>query len=94
MNCRLILSVGKAFTALKWTLRRRFIDDTPMESSKVAYYTPMPHLRFLTGDLASLDVENLFTNVPVQKTIEIIIDNVYNPPTIQPPNIPKEILEE
>ena len=36
-------------TPLKWTLRRRFIDVTPVESSKVAYYTPMPHLRFLTG---------------------------------------------
>ena len=28
-------------TPLKWTIRRRFIDVTPMESSKVAYYTPM-----------------------------------------------------
>ena len=33
---------------LKWTLRRRFIDVTPTESSKVAYYTPMPRLWFLT----------------------------------------------
>ena len=30
----------------KWTLRRRFIDVTPMESSKVAYYTHMPCLWF------------------------------------------------
>ena len=36
-------------TPLKWTLRRRFIDVAPMESSKVAYYTPMPRLWFLTG---------------------------------------------
>ena len=28
-------------TPLKWTIRRRFIDVTPVESSKVAYYTPM-----------------------------------------------------
>ena len=28
-------------TPLQWTLRRRFIDVTPMESSKIAYYTPM-----------------------------------------------------
>ena len=34
---------------LKLTLRRRFIDVAPMESSKVAYYTPMPRLWFLTG---------------------------------------------
>ena len=27
---------------------------------------------------ASVDVESLFTNVPVHKTIEIIIENVYN----------------
>ena len=32
----------------KWTLLRRFIDVT-MESSKVAYYKPMPRLWFLTG---------------------------------------------
>ena len=31
------------------SIRRRFIDVTPMESSKVAYYTPMPRLWFLTG---------------------------------------------
>ena len=30
------------------------------------------------GVLASLDVESLFCNVPVNKTIDIIIENVYN----------------
>ena len=30
-------------------IRRRFIDVTSMESPKVAYYTPMPRLWFLTG---------------------------------------------
>ena len=39
---------------LKWTLRRRFIDVTPMESSNVAYYTPMPRLWFLTGKYETL----------------------------------------
>ena len=34
--------------------------------------------------LASLDVENLFTNVPVNKTIDIILNNIYNN-TSQPP---------
>ena len=32
------------------SIRWRFIDVTPMESSKVAYYTPMPRLGFLTGE--------------------------------------------
>ena len=27
---------------LKWTLHQRFMDVTPMELSKVTYYTPMP----------------------------------------------------
>jgi len=40
--------------------------------------------------MASLDVESLFTNVPVSRTIDIIIDNVYGNPNKQPPNIPAE----
>ena len=36
------------------------------------------------GILASLDVENLFTNVPVNETVDIIINNIYNNPSIPP----------
>ena len=46
------------------------------------------------GTLASLDVESLFTNVPVDETIDIICNNVYNHETIPPPNIPKGILKQ
>ena len=40
-----------------------------------------------SGLMASLDVTNLFTNVPVDETISIIIDRVYNHPTIPSPKI-------
>jgi hypothetical protein len=43
---------------------------------------------------ASLDVESLFTNVPVHETIDIILDNVYNHPTLEPPEISKVILKK
>ena len=43
--------------------------------------------------LASLDVESLFTNIPVNETIEIIIHEVYNHPDIAPPNMPRESLK-
>ena len=43
--------------------------------------------------LASLDVESLFTNIPVNETIDIIIHEVYNHPDIAPPNMPKESLK-
>ena len=43
--------------------------------------------------LASLDVENLFTNVPVEETIEIILDKVYNHHEILPPNVPRDSLK-
>ena len=46
------------------------------------------------GNLFSLDVESLFTNVPVKRTINIILDKVYNHPTIPAPVIPKHILEK
>ena len=46
------------------------------------------------GIIASLDVESLFSNVPIVETIEIIISRVYNHPDLPPPKIPPHILEE
>jgi hypothetical protein len=40
-----------------------------------------------SGIVASLDVESLFTNVPVETTIDIIVHNVYNHPTLAKPDI-------
>ena len=47
-----------------------------------------------TGIIASLDVESLFTNVPIDATINIIIKYVYNHPLIKKPKIPQEILRQ
>ena len=44
--------------------------------------------------LFSLDVESLFTNVPVHRTINIILEKVYNHPTIPPPAISQNIMRE
>ena len=46
------------------------------------------------GNLYSLDVESLFTNVPVGRTIDIICERVYNHSTIAPPPIPKHVLKK
>ncbi|XP_064085388.1 uncharacterized protein LOC135200710 [Macrobrachium nipponense] len=43
--------------------------------------------------MASLDVESLFTNAPVDETIGIILEKVYRNPDKQPPNIPEESLK-
>ncbi|XP_064109656.1 uncharacterized protein LOC135217622 [Macrobrachium nipponense] len=43
--------------------------------------------------MASLDVESLFTNVPVDETIGIILEKVYRNPDKQPPNISEESLK-
>ena len=45
------------------------------------------------GILASLDAESLFTNVPIERTIDIILRCVYESPLIPPPKISKEILQ-
>jgi hypothetical protein len=42
--------------------------------------------------MASLDVESLFTNIPIQETIEIILKNVYENPDISPPMIPRNVM--
>ena len=44
------------------------------------------------NDIHSLDVESLFTNVPVDRTINIIINKVYNHPSITPPPMKKSTL--
>ena len=44
--------------------------------------------------LASLDVENLFTNVLVNKTIDTTIENAYKHPTIPPTDIPLNSLRK
>ena len=45
-----------------------------------------------TGIMASLDVENLFTNIPIVESIDIILNYVYNHDTIRPPQIPRNLL--
>ena len=44
------------------------------------------------GIMASLDVESLFTNVPISDTINIISDYMYRNPDKHPPQIPETIL--
>ena len=43
--------------------------------------------------MISFDVESLFTNVPLDKTIDVIFKKVYNESKIQT-NIPKIVLKE
>ena len=45
------------------------------------------------GLLASLDATNLFTNVPVERTIQILINYAYHNSTLPPPEFPDYILE-
>ena len=45
------------------------------------------------GILASLDASSLFTNVPVDTTIEIILRNVYEHVSIPAPRLPKSVLK-
>ena len=46
------------------------------------------------NNLASLDVESLFTNVPVDQTIEIICNSVYDNLNIPPPPVQRPILKK
>ena len=46
------------------------------------------------GIIGSLDAESLFTNVPIDKTIDIILNHTYNHPNTAPPKIPSEMLRK
>ena len=42
----------------------------------------------------SFDVENLFTNVPIDRTIDIILDCTYHNDRVTPPKIPDATLKQ
>ena len=44
------------------------------------------------GIIASLDVTNLFTNVPVERTIDILLEYAYHNSTLAPPAFPSHIM--
>ena len=59
------------------------------------YFATDHSLPQMNGTISSsLDVESLFTNVPVQDTIDIICNNVYNHSSIPPPTISQKILKQ
>ena len=56
-------------------------------------FVDLLHSSNCKGIIASLDVESLFTNVPLDDTIDIIIQCTYHHPTIPPPKMPAKILK-
>ena len=44
--------------------------------------------------MVSYDVRSLFTNVPLQRTIDICMDRMYRSETITPPTIPEDVLRK
>ena len=69
-------------------LPKKYMVESTYEFIEISKSIKMPKL------LASLDVDNLFTNVPVTETIEIILENTYNHNKLPPPDIPRHILKE
>ena len=47
-----------------------------------------------SGIMASLDVESLFNNVPVEETIKQVLNNVYDHSEMAPPKISPNLLQE
>ncbi|XP_076061216.1 uncharacterized protein LOC143036996 [Oratosquilla oratoria] len=46
------------------------------------------------GIMVSLDAHSLFTNIPVLRTTDIILDYVYHHPVLPPPRIPKNVMKK
>ena len=62
-------------------------------SDELLVHLSQLHLQ-LSHQLLSLDVESLFTSVPVEDTISIILQEAYNHPTQPPPDIQRNHLQE
>ena len=68
-------------------INKKYITQSSDETILLIKKLKVPNINCLT----SLDVGSLFTNVPLNETINIIIDNVYHHPTLPPLNIEKDI---
>ena len=68
-------------------MQKRYMIESTQEFIEIVKTVKQPKL------LASLDVESLFTNVPINETL-IIIDAVYNHPDLPPPSFSQDILRD
>ena len=74
---------------------RPYIDTKHMLKSTDEFLAAFSNTTISPGQvLCSLDVENLFTNVPINATIDIILEKAYKHPTLPPPSLHREDLRE
>ena len=72
-----------------------YIDQSYMLKSSDEFLLALQNLQLSPNQaIMSLDVESLFSNVPVDPTIDIILNRCYNQDSVQPPTIQKEDLQE
>ena len=73
---------------------RPYIDRSHMISSSDELLIKLHDTLHRNQVLASLDVESLFTNVPVETTIDIIIATAYNHHSLPPPQIDADVMRQ
>ena len=72
-----------------------YIDQSYMLKSSDEFLLALQNLQLSPNQaIMSLDVESLFSNVPVDPTIDIILNRCYNQDSVLPPTIQKEDLQE
>ena len=69
-------------------MQKRHMIESTQEFIEIVKTVKQPKL------LTSLDVESLFTNVPINDTLNIIIDAVYNHPDLPPPSFSQDLLRD
>jgi hypothetical protein len=76
-------------------LIRPYLDSSNILRSTDELILKIENLKIPEGQhMVSLDVDSLFTNVPVMETIDIILQEAYHNTNLPPPDIDKEILKE
>lgn len=73
---------------------RPYLDNTYIVKSSTELILKLNEIEINRNSiLSSLDLTSLFTNVPVNDTISIILQDVYHHETLAPPKIPRTLLE-
>ena len=74
---------------------RLYLDETHIVKSSQELLLKLNGLTLDSIDkFCSLDVESLFTNVPVMETIDIICNEIYHRGTSPPPTVPEQMMRD
>ena len=96
LHTPIISQIGTPTYEIAKSLNKIIVQYMPKRHMVESTYEMLNIVRTMTQrkKMTSLDADNLFTNVPVNTTIDIILEIVYENENIKPLDMPRNIMKQ